>query len=70
MIFDQRLVRVMGYLYGSLYEGRDTVVCYSYDDESPYEPSISTIMQLRQVWIKYTHRDWMTGCEEVTFRVK
>ena len=27
MVFDQRLVRVMGYLYGSLYEGRDTVLC-------------------------------------------
>ena len=62
MVFDPRLVRVMRIFHGSLYEARGTLVCYSYDDESPYEPSISTYMRSRQVWIKYSHRDWMTGC--------
>ena len=70
MIFIIIVERVMRIFHGSLYEARGTLVCYSYDDESPYEPSISTYMRSRQVWIKYSHRDWMTGCEEVTFRVK
>ena len=62
MIFIIIVERVLRIFYGSLYEARDTLVCYSYDDESPYEPSISTYMRSRQVWIKYSHRDWMTGC--------
>jgi hypothetical protein len=44
MVLDLRIVRVMRIFHGSLYEARGTLVCYSYDDESPYEPSISTYM--------------------------
>jgi hypothetical protein len=67
MIIVQRVLRIF---HDSLIEPRGTLVCYSYKNETPDEPSISTYMQPRPVWIKYSHRDWMTGCEEVPFRVK
>jgi hypothetical protein len=42
MLYDHILVRVMTCFYGRLYEGRDTVVCYSYkNNETPDESSVS-----------------------------
>ena len=70
MIFIILLERVLRIFHDSLYEPRGRIICYSYKEESGHEPIISTYMYSRRVWIKWSYRDWTTGCVEEPFRVK